>query len=89
MVKWNSTVTDKASVLSALRLLFSPAAEIPGVSGVRFIENCVDRPNRYDLAILIGMERSALPLWDACEVHKRWKSAYGDKIEAKAIFDFE
>ena len=51
--------------------------------------NVIDRPNRYDMLIVITMEESALPLYDACDAHHHWKDAYGPLIEKKAIFDCE
>ena len=49
----------------------------------------IDRTNRYDMLIVITMEESALPLYDACDAHHHWKDAYGPLIEKKAIFDCE
>ena len=49
----------------------------------------VDRPNRYDLLILLCMEKGALEAYDGSEAHHRWKEVYGGMIEKKAIFDCE
>ena len=51
--------------------------------------NVIDRANRYDLLILMCMEKSALEAYDACPAHKQWKQNYGELIEKKAIFDCE
>ena len=53
------------------------------------LRNCIDRENRYDLAIIIDMDKAALPAWDASELHREWKSGFGSYLAAKAIFDFE
>ncbi len=89
IVKWNEKVTDRQALLEELEALFAPAREIEGVEGVRLIPNCVDRPNRYDLMIVIGMEKEALPNWDASAVHHEWKERYGGLVGSKAIFDCE
>ena len=39
--------------------------------------------------IVIGMEKDALPYWDASAVHKEWKDRYGGLVASKAIFDCE
>lgn len=89
IVKWNESVVDKKAILSPVRALFADACKINGVHGVEFIENCIDRPNRYDVAISVIMDKDALSAWDESEVHKRWKAEYGSMIEKKAIFDCE
>ena len=89
LVKWNESVTDKAAMLKEIAPVFAPSAEIAGVEGVRIIPNCIDRSNRYDCMIVIRMEKDALPAWDASETHRTWKERYGERIEKKAIFDWE
>ena len=89
IVKWNETVTDKAALLSEVRALFSSATLVSGVTGTTVLENCIARENRYDLAIVLDMDRDALPVWDGSELHKKWKADYGERIASKAIFDFE
>lgn len=49
----------------------------------------IDRPNRYDLLILICMDKTALPAFDESEVHHVWKDTYTPFIAQKAIFDCE
>ena len=88
IVKWKEEV-DKASVVKPVRELFSGCTEIGGVHGCEIIENCVDRPNRYDLMIVISMDADALTTWDESGIHKKWKKEYGESIDKKAIFDCE
>ena len=52
-------------------------------------ENCVARDNRYDLMIVVEMEKAALPNWDASRIHHQWKEQFGGLLEKKAIFDYE
>lgn len=77
------------TLLPELRTLFSDALAIPGVISVDLYPNCIERENRYDLMIVIGMSREALPLWDVSDTHVLWKERYGGLIEKKAIFDCE
>ena len=67
--------------------MFRGALEVPGVREVRVTPNVIDRPNRYDLLIVLTMDREALPAYDACDAHCLWKQRYGGLIEKKAIFD--
>ena len=63
--------------------------ELEGVSGVSVYPNCVARENRYDVMIVLEMDRDALPLYDDSEMHHRWKDEFGGLLEKKAIFDYE
>ena len=89
LAKWNETVTDKAALLAQVRVLYAAADAIPGVHGVTVHPCCIDRSNRYDLMIVLDMDREALPNWDASDIHHRWKDEYGGLLEKKAIFDYE
>lgn len=89
LVKWNETVTDKAALLAQVRALYTAADDIPGVHSVTVHPCCIDRPNRYNLMIVLDMDREALPNWDASDIHHRWKDEYGGLLEQKAIFDYE
>ena len=89
LAKWNETVTDKAALLAQVRALYTAADDIPGVHSVTVHPCCIDRPNRYNLMIVLDMDREALPNWDASNIHHRWKDEYGGLLEQKAIFDYE
>lgn len=65
LAKWNETVTDKAALLAQVRALYTAADDIPGVHSVTVHPCCIDRPNRYNLMIVLDMDREALPNWDA------------------------
>ena len=81
--------TDAAALLEPIRALFAQTLELPGVHGLELKPNCVDRPNRYDLMIVMDMDREALPVYDVSEPHLQWKRDYADRIAKKAIFDCE
>ena len=89
IVKFKESVEDKAALTGKVKELFAGCEKPAGVSGCRVIGNCIDRPNRSDLMIVVDMPREALPAWDTSELHLRWKSDFGEFIAAKAIFDFE
>ena len=87
LVKWKERPADPASMYSDIEKLFQETLVIPGVHSVELFPNVVDRPNRYDLLIRLDMDPDALPAYDSCEPHHRWKDSYGHLIEKKAIFD--
>ena len=89
IAKFNDTVGDKAAMTSQIEALFSSAPAMDGVHGCTVLRNCIDRENRYDLTIVIDMDKAALPAWDASELHREWKSRFSSYLAAKAIFDFE
>ena len=80
---------DKAELIGPVTELFQGVLTVPGVHAVTVKPCCIDRPNRYDIMIEIGMDPEALPLYDHCEAHKEWKRVYGDLLAAKTIFDSE
>ena len=89
LVKWKESVTDKTAEIPAIRTIFEKTLSLPGIQNVELLENVIDRPNRYDLMIVLSMDRDALPAYDESAPHKAWKKGYGDYIESKAIFDYE
>ena len=89
LVKWNSLVSDKKSMLPIVQSIFGKLLVFPGIHGLNLRENVIDRSNRYDLLICIEMDKDALPLYDESEPHHEWKEKYGKFVENKAIFDFE
>lgn len=84
IVKWKDGVKPDYDCIASL---FEGVLSIDGIHKVRLVPNVVDRPNRYDLTIIVDMEPSALPLYDESEPHYIWKSRYGEMIASKAIFD--
>ena len=89
LAKWKETVSDKAALLAQVTALYRAADSISGVHSVQIYPCCIDRPNRYDLMIVLDMDKSALLAWDASAVHHQWKEQYGMLLEKKAIFDYE
>lgn len=87
LVKLKESPADREAFRREVEGVFEGVLAIPGVHSVKVLSNVIDRPNRYDLMIVISMDRDALPLYDASEAHLRWKADYGHLIDKKAIFD--
>ena len=87
LVKWTNNTPHPD--LASIRALFLQTLQIPGVHDVSLHPNVIERPNRYDLMIVISMEKEALDAYDASEPHQRWKAVYSSRIAQKAIFDCE
>lgn len=89
IVKYNALVTDKPAMEQEIAALFSAAGEIPGVTGAFLYPNCIPLENRFDLMIVVEMEKEALEMWNRSQLHLKWKEQYGKYILSKAIFDCE
>ena len=81
--------TDRDALVRPVTELFEEALQIPGIHGVKVKPCCIDRSNRYDMMIVIDMDKEALVQYDASRPHKAWKENYGHLFQAKAIFDSE
>ena len=88
IVKFREGV-DVDALLEPVERIFAETLTIPGVRALALKRSCVDRSNRFDLMIVLDMDREALPAYDGSEPHHRWKSEYGALVERKAIFDCE
>lgn len=90
IAKFNESVTDKAETIKEISELFaSPNMAVSVVKKTSVVANIVDRPNRYDVMIVLEMDEEDLPEWDQSALHQVWKERYGDMLEKKAIFDCE
>ena len=81
--------SDTERLYPEIKALFEKTLEIEGVRAVAVHKSNSTRENRYSIMIEMTMSPEALPIYDACEPHKEWKSRYGDRLECKAIFDCE
>lgn len=79
----------KSKICDEVLELFDNLKSIEGIREVEIKKNCIDRPNRYDMMILIDMDKEALPVYDESVWHKKWKADYGKYVQEKAIFDCE
>lgn len=89
IVKFNQNAPILKEMLPRIDEIFSDCMKIEGVTGYRLIKNCIDRSNRYNLMIVIEMEKSALEVYDSSDAHKIWKEEFSKFIESKCIFDCE
>lgn len=80
---------QKLAICGEVLDLFNNLKTIEGIKEVEVKKNCIDRPNRYDMMILIDMDKETLPLYDESVWHKKWKTDYGKYVAEKAIFDSE
>ncbi len=81
--------SQKSEVAQNARSIFERTLAIEGVNSVSVYENCVDRPNRYDVMIEMEMQPEALALYDPSDAHMEWKRYCDPLLEAKAVFDCE
>ena len=79
--------TDVKALVGPVKAIYDETLSIPGVHSVDFKLSNSDRANRYDLMIVMDMDKEALPAYDVFEPHIRWKTEYGDRVAKKAIFD--
>ena len=89
LVKWNALVSDKNAIKTEVEIIFEQLLIFKPIHDVRIHQNVIDRANRYDLMIVIEMDKNFLPVYDESEQHKEWKQKFGKFVENKAIFDFE
>ena len=71
----------RAELLPRVREIFSAAADIPGVTGAEVFPNCVDRPNRYDVLIVLEMALDALAAAPVVVESNTGARARGDRTE--------
>ena len=89
LVKWNALVSDKNSIKTEVENIFEQLLKFKPIHDVKIHQNVIDRTNRYDLMIVIEMDKNFLPVYDESEQHKEWKQKFGKFVENKAIFDYE
>lgn len=87
LVKLKEAPADREAFRREVEAVFEGALTVPGVHSLKVLSNVIDRPNRYDLMIVLSMDREALTLYDASDAHLQWKERYGGLIAQKAIFD--
>lgn len=89
IVKFNETVTDKNRIGNEALALFSELKGSNGIHDVQVKMNCIPRDNRFDMMIIVDMDKDALAFYDESNQHKKWKKDYSCYILNKAIFDSE
>lgn len=87
LVKFKSSF-NLDNELDNIKRIFN-SININGIKNIDYKLNCVNKDNRYDLMIIIDMDKDALDEYINCKEHHKWKDVYSDYIEKKAIIDFE
>ncbi len=80
---------DIERFLPDITALFNKTLMLEGVERVDIHKSNSTRENRYSIMIEMTLTPEGLENFDKSEAHKFWKSTYGDRLEAKAIFDCE
>lgn len=87
IVKYNDSVKDKDALRAEITGLFEGVLRIEGVHGLTVHASATDFPNRYDIMIIIYMDKTALPRFIESDIHTAWKRGYTKYMLSKAIFD--
>jgi hypothetical protein len=90
IVKYNDSVQDKDALSKEIGGLFKGmVGTVPGVHTVSPHVNCIDMSNRYDLMIIVDMEKDALDAYSNSPIHDNWINNYPQYLESKVIMDYE
>lgn len=90
IVKFNDTVRDKVALANEIGVLFKGMeGTVPGVHKVSPHKNCINMSNRYDLMIIVDMEKEALEAYTNSPIHDKWINEYPQFLESKVIMDYE
>ncbi len=90
IVKYNSTVKDKEALSNEIGTLFKGmVGKVKGVHKVSPHKNCIDMANRYDLMIIVDMDKDALDAYATSAIHDKWINEYPQFLESKVIMDYE
>ena len=86
IVKFNDSVSVNGLV-EPIKELFNESLKIEGVDAVNIYVSNTNLQNRHDLMIEMKLTQLGLSNFDNSEIHKKWKSEYGQYIINKTIFD--
>ena len=90
IVKFNETVRDKIALADEIGTLFKGMeGTVPGVRKVSPHKNCINMSNRYDLMIIVDMDKEALEPYTNSPIHDNWINNYSKYLESKVIMDYE
>lgn len=90
IVKFNNTVKDKVALANEIGEKFKGmVGTVKGVHKVSPHKNCIDMSNRYDLMIIVDMDKDALEAYSASPIHDDWINNYPQYLESKVIMDYE
>lgn len=90
IVKFNESVKDKNELANEIGKLFKGMeGTVPGVHKVTPHKNCINMKNRYDLMIIVDMDKEALDAYSNSPIHDNWIKNYPQFLESKVIMDYE
>lgn len=91
IAKFNKEVDKKdiPNMLVDIKAIYNEALTIEGIHNIEFKLNCTQKDNRFDLMIILDMDKEALDKWAKCAPHLLWKEKYTKYLESKTIFDSE
>jgi Stress responsive A/B Barrel Domain. len=89
IVKFNDFAANHDELIAEITTLFKQAESLPGVYSVSVRRACILSDIRYDLMVIMDMEREALATFDASPIHREWKERFGKYLKHKVIFDCE
>lgn len=90
IVKFNDKVKDKAAFADEVGNLFKGmVGTVKGVYKVSPHKNCINMPNRFDLMIIVDMDKDALEAYSSSPIHENWIQNYSKYLELKTIMDYE
>ena len=78
---------DYSKHIDRISDLFNEAKNINGVEKTDIYTSNSDLKNRYDLMIVMDLDKKALNDFDNSDIHQRWKDEFGAYIVNKTIFD--
>ena len=90
IVRFKDSVEDKIALADEIGNLFrGMVGSVPGVYKVSPHKNCIDMSNRYDLMVIVDMEKEALQSYTDSPIHDKWINNYAKYLESKVIMDYE
>ncbi len=90
IVKFNDTVKDKVAFADEVGKLFKGMeGTVQGVHKVSPHKNCINMSNRYDLMVIVDMDKDALEAYSNSPIHDNWINNYSKYLESKVIMDYE
>lgn len=78
---------NKIQLAESIKSLFEQALKIEGIYSINVNVSNSDLQNRHDIMIEMHLTIKALKAFDSSEIHRKWKSDYGEYIVNKTIFD--
>ena len=90
IVKFNEDVKDKDSLSNEIGNLFKGLkGTVERVHSVSPHKNCINMQNRYDLMIIVDMDKDALDAYSNNPIHDKWINEYSKYLSSKVIMDYE